>query len=70
MFLSLALLASVPIVSLRQNVQSRVRATVVIVRGQPISAQSWDPANNARQRQIVHQESDGRLIVLRLTEFE
>ena len=70
MFLAIALLASSPIMSPRSNVVSRGRATGVIVRGQTISAQSWDPANNAAQRQIVRKETDGRLTVLRITEFE
>lgn len=70
MFLMIALLASSPIVSPRPNAVSRGRATVVIIRGQTISARSWDPANNAAQRQIVRKETDGRLTVLRITEFE
>ena len=70
MFIPLALLASSAIVSPRPKVESHARAIVVIARGQEISAHSWDPANNATQRQIVRKAPNGSSIVIRLTEFE
>lgn len=70
MFIPLALLASSSVVSPTPKVESHARAVVVIAGGQEISAHSWDPANNTTQKQILRQEPNGRLTVLRLTEFE
>lgn len=70
MILIFALLAGAPIVPPLPNAVGRGRATVVIISGQVISAQSWNPAYNAAQRQVVRKEPDGSLTLLRLTEFE
>ena len=70
MLISIAMLINSPIVSPKPEFGSWARATITIIRGEAITANNWDPASNASQRQTVRTDPDGRSILLRLTEFE
>jgi len=52
------------------KVERRASAAVRIVSGRAVSADSWRPAANSAQREIIHVEADGTRTLLRLTEFE
>ena len=52
------------------NVETSARASIRVVRGDPISERSWNPRQQPSQREIVKQEADGSRQRLRLTEFQ
>jgi hypothetical protein len=52
------------------RVEVSARASITIVRGQPISERSWDPRKQPSQREILTKDADGRQQLLRLTEFQ
>ena len=71
MFYLLAILADVSSAAPRPpKVERRASAAVRIVSGRAVSADSWRPAANSAQREIVHVEADGSRTLLRLTEFQ
>jgi len=52
------------------KVERRASAAVRIVSGRAVSANSWRPAANSAQREIIHVEVDGSRTLLRLTESQ
>lgn len=69
MFLLLAILAA-PASPPSARVEASARASITIIRGQPISERSWDPSKQPSQREVVKKEADGSEQRLRLTEFQ
>ena len=70
MFLAILLLIPAPASPLEARSDTASRAVVRILSGEEISARDWSPEQDQKQKQIIHREVDGRVIVLRLTEFE
>ena len=66
LMLALALFADPPGV----KVEVAARASVKVLRGQPVSKRSWNPQKQPSQREIVKQEADGSKRLIRLTEFQ
>jgi hypothetical protein len=52
------------------KVAMRARASIVILRPHRASAETWSPASNANQREVIRSERDGRETKIRLTEYE
>lgn len=53
-----------------ERAELRARATVTIVRPHLASPKSWDPAANRHQKEVIEKDEGGRVVRLRLTEFE
>lgn len=58
--------ANPPPVTVRQG----ARASITILRPYRASSQTWNPLVHANQREAARTEADGRVVRLRLTEFE
>lgn len=54
----------------KRSVEVQPTATVVILQGQLISAETWNPKKNHAQREILWSDLGGPATLLRLTEFE
>lgn len=52
------------------KVSENIRVSATIIRGSEVSSQTWKPALQPAQREIIKKEKDGRTILIRLTEFE
>ena len=70
MIILLALLAAADKDETPPRPAHEVLVRVAIVRGSEISQRTWKPGSQAGQREIIKKESDGRTILIRLTEFE
>lgn len=52
------------------KVELHARAKVTILRPHKASPETWEPAINRSQKEIIRKEKDGSSVRLRLTEFE
>ena len=48
----------------------RARVQITILRSHRASPETWDPAGNPNQKEVIRTEKDGSSVRLRLTEFE
>lgn len=53
-----------------ERVAATAEARIVVLRPHRAGPESWEPASNPRQREIVLEEKEGATIRVRLTEFE
>ena len=70
MFVAILLLIPAPASPPEALGDTPSRAAVRILSGEKISERDWSPKQDQKQKQVIHREVDGRVIVLRLTEFE
>ena len=52
------------------KVEGRARVSVTIVEAVAASGRQWNPMGGPSQREVVLKEADGRLQLLRLTEYQ
>lgn len=52
------------------RVEHRAQVQIRVLRPHRASAESWDPAGNPSQKEVIRKEKDGSPVRLRLTEFE
>lgn len=52
------------------KVEGGVRVSVTIVEAVAASGRHWNPVGDPSQREVVLKEVDGRLQLLRLTEYQ
>ncbi|HET9398778.1 MAG TPA: hypothetical protein VFO45_08175 [Sphingomicrobium sp.] len=52
------------------RVVQQARATIVVLQPYQASVRTWDPVSSPNQREVLKIEPDGKVVRLRLTEFE
>jgi hypothetical protein len=70
MIILIAVLTMISDAPPRPRVSRNARASVTIARGGEISSRTWNPVSKPSQREVLNKEIDGRIVLIRLTEYE